>query len=265
MTWYELTRLAATPFLPVVYSATRRNLVALVRSGAPGRARAAILDVGGRSSPYTIGLAADVTVLDLPREAELQEALQLGLDQRLLERLQGRRSNVVGVVLEDMTRCTLASESFDGVVAVEAIEHVVDDAAFVEQIERVVKPGGWAFLTTPNGDYISHDPGSNPDHQRHYTRDGLAELLGRCFPEVRVVYAVHTGRRRVRGLRSISPRRPLEALGTMAANVINGLESRHVEEQSRRTAHLFAVARKPAARKPVARKPVARKPVVRRS
>ncbi len=243
MTWYELTRRLASPFLPVVYSEVRRNLVDLLR--ASGVDRAAILDVGGRSSPYTIGLAADVTVLDLPREAELQEELQLGLDQQILERLRHRRSNIEGVVLEDMTRCTLASASFDGVIAVEAIEHVAADEAFVRQIERVLRPGGWAFLTTPNGDYIPLDRVSNPDHQRHYTREALAELLGRFFPEVWVGYGVHTGRRRVRGLRPISPRRPLRMLGTMAANVINAFESRHVSDQARRTAHLFAMARKP--------------------
>ena len=243
MTWYELTRRLASPLLPVVYSEVRRNLAGLIRSS--GAARASILDVGGRSSPYTIGLDADVTVLDVPREAELQEKLQLGLDQRLLERLRHRRSNVRGVVLEDVTRCTLASRSFDGVVAVEVIEHLVDDQAFVRQIERVLRPGGWAFLTTPNGDYIPLEPGSNPDHQRHYTRAELTELLGRFFPEVRVSYGVHTGPLRVRGLRPIHLRHPLRAIVTMTANVFNHLESRHLADRSQRTAHLFAMARKP--------------------
>ena len=242
MTLYEWTRRLASPFLPVVYSEVRRKLVELLRSS--GDRQVSILDVGGRSSPYTIGLAAEITILDLPREAEVQEQLQLGLDQRILERLQHRRSNIARVVLEDMTRCTLTSASFDGVVAVEAIEHVVHDAAFLQQIERVLKPGGWVYLTTPNGDYIPLDQGSNPDHQRHYTRAALAELLGRYFPEVQVDYGVHTGRHRVRGLRPITPRRPLRMLGTMTANVVNGYQSRDVASQARRTAHLLAMARK---------------------
>jgi 2-polyprenyl-3-methyl-5-hydroxy-6-metoxy-1,4-benzoquinol methylase len=62
------------------------------------------------------------------------------------------------VVLEDMTECTLPSESFDGVVCVEVIEHVTQDHLLVEQIARVLKPGGWLYLTTPNGDYVCNEP-----------------------------------------------------------------------------------------------------------
>ena len=40
--------------------------------------------------------------------------------------------------------------SFDIVLAAEIIEHIVDTAGFVNEIARVLQPGGVAFLSTPN-------------------------------------------------------------------------------------------------------------------
>src|SRR5262249_55059298 len=153
----------------------------------------------GRKSHYTIGVPAAITVSDLPRESEIQKKLHLGVDDRIRRQTLGRRSNVVAVVYDDMTRSALPDEAFDAVVAVEVLEHVDDDAAFVRNVHRVLKPGGRFLMTTPNGDVV---PNTNPDHRRHYTRRALTERLAACFPSVRVEYAVRAGRWRSLGLRS---------------------------------------------------------------
>lgn len=41
-------------------------------------------------------------------------------------------------------------ESFDFVITFQVIEHIDDDAAFVREIARVLRPGGRLILTTPN-------------------------------------------------------------------------------------------------------------------
>jgi SAM-dependent methyltransferase len=41
-------------------------------------------------------------------------------------------------------------DHFDAVVAVEVIEHIEDQFAFVRELARVAKPGGLVILTTPN-------------------------------------------------------------------------------------------------------------------
>jgi len=245
MTPYEWARLASAPLLPVLHNRVRSEVRRLVRpasaSGSASPCR--ILDVGGRRSPYTIGVDAEVTILDLPRESDVQHKLELGLNERVLERIQARRSNIVRVLLEDMTRCSLPEASFDGVVSVEVIEHVPDDDAFMAQVARVLKPGGWCYFTTPNGDYVKNEPPNyNPDHLRHYRREQLEQLLARHFARVRVVYGVRTGVHRARGLRSLSPRRPIRAAVTAFSNLMSHAESRGLDEQSRRTAHLFATA-----------------------
>jgi SAM-dependent methyltransferase len=244
MTKYELARLLAEPFFPALEGKVRRDLRCLLNET---RCRSAqILDVGGRKSPYTIGVPAMVTILDLPRREELQKLLNLGLTDHILRDLQQRRSNIKQVVLQDMTQCTLDSSCFDGVVCVEVIEHVPDDTAFVTQIARVLKPGGWLYLTTPNGDYVRNEPPNyNPNHIRHYTRASLTKLLNNHFVDVNVKYGIKTGKYRYLGLQSMNLAKPVHLFRSMVCNLISQIESRGLDEQPRRTAHLFAVAWKP--------------------
>lgn len=243
MTLYELIRIAAAPVLPAISVRIRRDLDSLVRSLPRRPAR--ILDVGGRRSPYTVGLPAQVTVLEVPREGRVHERLGLGMTDEVEDRLRRMRSNVVHVVLQDMARCTLPDASYDGVVCVEVIEHVVEIAPFLDHVARVLIPGGWAYFTTPNGDYFTgRAPAWNPDHVRHYGREELDGLLAERFAEVDVRYAVRTGRHRVRGQGGIRASHPLRSVGTILANVRNRIESRGLDGEPWRTAHLIAVARK---------------------
>lgn len=242
LTRYELTRLAASPAFPAFDARVRRDLRRLARR-SPAR-RPLVLDVGARTSPFTAGLPVRVTVLDLPREKEVQHDLQLGVTDAIVEQLRRRRSNVERVVLEDMTRCSEPDAAYDGVLAVEVIEHVPDDEAFVAQLRRVLRPGGFAYLTTPNGDYVRNEgPDHNPDHLRLYGRDRLHDLLARHFDEVDVTYGIHTGHHRWRGQRLSVARTPAQVTGAVTANLRNRWESRGLDDQPRRTANLFAVAR----------------------
>lgn len=243
MTHYERTMLLMSPFLPVLIGKTRGDLHRLAKH-FPQSVK--LLDVGGRKSPYTIGLNAEVTLLDVPQEKEVQRKLNLGFTDTALASIRMRRSNIVDVVIQDMIHSTLESSSFDIVSCVEVIEHVLEDRAFVEQVYRVLKPGGFAYFTTPNGDYIRNEPPNyNPDHVRHYTRQGLWDLLTSIFGKhVNVVYGVKTGKFRVMGQRSIDVHRPFYTAQMMMANVISHFESRNRENEPRRSAHLFAVAQK---------------------
>jgi ubiquinone/menaquinone biosynthesis C-methylase UbiE len=202
-----------------------------------------ILDVGGRKSPYTIGIRAQVTIIDLPRDTELQHQLNLGISEGTFDQIHKRRSNIKEVVLGDMTRSNLPDETFDHVVSVEVLEHVEEDDLFVKEVSRVLKRGGVFLMTTPNGDWVEN---KNPDHKRHYKKRELSGLLGKYFDDVAVSYAVVGGRYRKLGLRSWSAKHPVTTAASIVGNVINRIQSnaRGIEEKAAGTHHLIAAAKK---------------------
>jgi 2-polyprenyl-3-methyl-5-hydroxy-6-metoxy-1,4-benzoquinol methylase len=50
----------------------------------------------------------------------------------------------------DTGRVSLPDESADVVAAVETIEHLENPRAFMRELVRLAKPGGWVVVTTPN-------------------------------------------------------------------------------------------------------------------
>ncbi len=75
----------------------------------------------------------------------------------------------------------LKDNSFDSIVSFQVIEHVKEDADFLKEIHRVLKPGGVAVLTTPN---IKKTLSRNPWHVREYTAAELTKLASQYFSNV---------------------------------------------------------------------------------
>lgn len=236
---FELTFLVLEPFWLPLHRRIRKQLRDIARQS---RERPEILDVGGRRSHYTIGVPANITITDLPQETDTQKQLNLGLDESIVRLTRSRRSNIRTILYDDMSRSQLPNASYDCVVAVEVLEHVDEDAKFVANVRRVLKPGGVFVMTTPNGDFREN---TNPDHRRHYRRDELRRLLESEFEDVRVQYAIRGGKYRSLGLRPWSVRRPLETLRSMAGNMINAVQSgsEKLSDQAQGTCHLVATAR----------------------
>lgn len=221
MTTFEIFYICLEPFFPPLQRGIRAELKSLARTR---RQPMEIVDVGGRLSNYTIGVPASVTVTDLPRNTEVQESLHLGTTDRMMDRLLHRRSNIKKVHYDDMTRSNLATDTYDCIVAVEVLEHVTDDEAFVAEVQRVMKLDGKFIMTTPNGEAV---PNTNPDHKRHYTRAELLTLLHRHFAVVRVEYAVPGGLFYGLGLRSWSWKHPLRTIVTMFSALFSSTSPRY--------------------------------------
>jgi SAM-dependent methyltransferase len=75
--------------------------------------------------------------------------------------------------------------SFDTVVCFEAIEHVAEPARVVDQIARVLRPEGFALLSTPERSIYTDRVGNrNPYHVSEMDRSEFADLLGCTFSHV---------------------------------------------------------------------------------
>ncbi|MCS6973482.1 MAG: class I SAM-dependent methyltransferase [Cyclobacteriaceae bacterium] len=72
---------------------------------------------------------------------------------------------------------------FDVVLSFQVIEHIRDDRFFLQEIHRVLKPGGVALLTTPNR---KKSLSRNPWHVREYLADELENLTSHFFNEVEI-------------------------------------------------------------------------------
>jgi len=76
---------------------------------------------------------------------------------------------------------SLETNTFDCIVSFQVIEHIEEDRLFLEEIYRVLKPGGKAIISTPN---IRYSLSRNPWHIREYTPEELKDLCTSIFREV---------------------------------------------------------------------------------
>ena len=129
--------LARNPFpdpttLGFFYREKMRALHRIAPRAAPGR----ILDIGGGQSGVTALLYPDaqVTTLDL----------EPGYGRAPPNRWTG-----VDFVCGDATALPFAEASFDAVMLLDLLEHVPDDASVAREALRVLRPGGFALVSTP--------------------------------------------------------------------------------------------------------------------
>ena len=91
----------------------------------------------------------------------------------------------------DCVALPFADASFDAVVSFETIEHIAGQDAFLDEVRRVLRPGGLAILSCPNKvEYTDKRGVRNDYHVRELYRDELAALIAPRFP-----YAAWYGQR----------------------------------------------------------------------
>jgi 2-polyprenyl-3-methyl-5-hydroxy-6-metoxy-1,4-benzoquinol methylase len=97
------------------------------------------------------------------------------ISKKRIERLQNNLRFVKGIVADALDVRQLPSRSFDFVVCAQLIEHVENDRALVREIGRLLKHGGFAFVSSVIkkwwGFYIYFNHGSfrlDPTHVREY-------------------------------------------------------------------------------------------------
>lgn len=243
MKYKEIIKILLFPLLPALHNQVRKELQSLIKTR---NRKQRILDIGGRKSPYTLGLNALVTIMDKPPSNTVQKSLNLGIDKKKLNDLINNRSNIEDIILHDITSEQLPIKNkFDIVIAIEVIEHVEKIEKMLMNVSGLLKPGGIVYMSTPNGDYIKNEPPNyNPDHVKHYKRNELLKLFSTHFSDIEVYYGIKMGKYWLNSGRSWTLRRPLELFNTFFSSVINQLESRGIENVHMRTAHLFIKAKK---------------------
>lgn len=96
-----------------------------------------------------------------------------------LATLAGRSFNELAIINGDVERLPLAGEGFDLAVAAAVIEHLPDPGRFMEEVHRVLRPGGILVLTAPDPfwEEVAHRVGHLPEEVHHQVMN-LEQLTG---------------------------------------------------------------------------------------
>lgn len=131
-----------------------------------------VLEVGcgeGRGIDLLLNRASSFTAVDKIRP--------------VVERLQAQYPDAEFRAMNIPPLTGLEDNRYDFVVSFQVIEHIKDDALFLREIHRVLKPGGTALITTPNRRLTLT---RNPWHVREYVAEELEALAAKIFQHVQI-------------------------------------------------------------------------------
>ena len=135
-----------------------------------------VLDVACGEGYGTAGLArhaASVTGVDVSEAAIAHARAEYG------------SLGNVEFVAASCTAMPLPAASYDVVVSFETIEHIEAQEAFLDEVARVLKPGGVLVLSCPNKvEYSDKRDYRNEFHVKELYREELAALVAARFPHV---------------------------------------------------------------------------------
>jgi SAM-dependent methyltransferase len=144
-----------------------------------------VLEAGcgeGYGADLIAGVARRVTALDY--------------DETTVAHVRARYPRVE-IMHANLSELPLADASVDVVVNFQVIEHLWDQARFVRECARVLRPSGLLMVSTPNR--ITFSPGRdtplNPFHTRELNADELTQLLVNAGFAMDGVYGVFHGPR----------------------------------------------------------------------
>lgn len=151
--------------------AARRNILKHVLSSLEIPSRARILDVG-------CGTGGNLKLL-----SEFGEVIGAEHEARAVAVAQARQAGQVvkGSLPEAMP---FAAEQFDLIVLLDVLEHIEDDSASLNALDRLLAPGGYLVITVPAFMFLwsRHDIAHH--HQRRYTARELRERVQQARFEI---------------------------------------------------------------------------------
>jgi ubiquinone/menaquinone biosynthesis C-methylase UbiE len=152
----------------MVYEHWHRYLLA--REYAPGKRVLDIPSGEGYGSHLLADVAESVVGIDIAPDAVAHASEKY------------RRDNL-SYLAASGTKVPLPDASFDLIVSFEMIEHIHEQDAFLDEVNRLLKPDGVFLISSPNRvEYTEKTGYKNEFHVRELDKDELREKLYRYWP-----------------------------------------------------------------------------------
>lgn len=147
-----------------------------------------------KNTPKLLSIACSTGVIEEKMKNELG-VIVYGIDGAKKSLEIARRRGLITKLADVSKPFSFESNFFNFVFAGEIMEHIFDTMSFIEEVSRVLKPGGYLVLTTPNlariGDRLRFLFGKTPRqiaplhpylylHIRPFTFDLLKNVLNLC-------------------------------------------------------------------------------------
>lgn len=151
-----------------------RNRYAFAKELLPvSESNLVLLDVGGGAGEFT-SIARNKgykTFLADGNSLSIENEINRGFDASIIDLNMGLPG--------------IPNQKFDAVVCLDVIEHIVPAEQLIQEIFRVLKPGGFLIISTPNFGYLidrfhymlGYDVKEEGYHYRFFTRIKLTHLL----------------------------------------------------------------------------------------
>lgn len=103
------------------------------------------------------------------------EVLVIGSDciPESLEKIASHHPDIP-LIQFDLVNCPLPDNCVDVIIALNVLEHINDDCAALEQIHRILKPGGYAIIEVPANPSLYDFYDKQLKHFRRYSLDELS-------------------------------------------------------------------------------------------
>ncbi len=152
----------------------KRDLIDMLLASLNGKTNQKVLDIGAGTGEDLVSLVKHGSVYAIDID---QQALDLIEPLLVVEKKCG-------------SACAIPYEvaTFDVVVAFDVLEHVADDRLMVDEILRVLKPGGFFVFTVPafNCLFSSHD--RTLGHYRRYDKCMITKLFDGKMHKIKMGY-----------------------------------------------------------------------------
>ena len=124
--------------------------------------------------------------------SKAQDVTGADLDQPTIAKARKlHKSSNLNFVATSALKTGFEESCFDLITSFETIEHIEGDVKYLEEMKRILKPGGRLILSTPQNS-LGHIPMNN-QHKREYSLSELISLVQKTF-KIEEVIGIKQGR-----------------------------------------------------------------------